>query len=733
MVSKRKSKNKSRTKSELIMFLCLIFILTGMTIGFAHYSRLVQVQGVSTIKPQGIVRFTELSLISSTNVDTSYQPSFTDTTLDFNLHFTEIDSNAAYSATYQITIQNDTFYSQSFQGMNFEPVITNSHGVTVDSSSFDITLSGISENDILASESSITFTATLTFVPPDPNEDYTVEGDATVNTETEQTTGNLYGSLTGTTTGDLRGNNVRAPFTASIMNTHNTPQTFNLLVGNTSHYKLVDASGNNLSSITIAANAIESYTFYVERLSNAVFTTTQEQTMITLVSTGNERINVGRVTLLVDETQYQDVTAPTISNVVLTMVRSTEGQAVVSWDGEDDVAPTGYSVEIYNSSNSRIGNTYTTVGDEKTMIVNGLGTGTYYAKVWGTDAEGNTATANEITNCSTSAGHCSKSSNVPMKWRFNVTNNLTNLTSTGESTALIDTTYTATLKVSGIVGGIIRNLPSTITVVMDGTTLSQGSGYSYNSSSGNISIYNVSGDITITAEASGGCLIEGTMVKLADGTEKPIEDVTYSDLLLVWSYEEGKVTTRHPVWIEKAAETNSYQVSEFSDGTVLKTTAGHGVFSVELNRFVSVDNRKEFYVGMHVYKLNEDQKLEQVEVTKISTVKEKVKYYHVVSTDFYNIFANSLLTTDDEVILSNFYGFGENVKWPATRAEIIKDENNLYDYSDFDFMPKWMFDGLRVKEGKYLDRIGILPKEQFIEYLKTNQLNPDMYLSKPGE
>ena len=190
------------------------------------------------------------------------------------------------------------------------------------------------------------------------------------------------------------------------------------------------------------------------------------------------------------------------------------------------------------------------------------------------------------------------------------------------------------------------------------------------------------------------------------------------------------VEKRYPVWIEKETEADSYRLIELDDGTTLKTVAGHGVFSIELNRFVSVDNKKEFYAGMHIYKLNQDLILEPVEVVKISVVTEKVKYYHVVSTEFYNIFANNILTTDDEVILSNFYGFDDGVKWPATRAEIITDKNNLYDYSDFGFMPKWMFDGLRVKEGKYLDRIGIIPKETFIEYLKNNQLNPDMYLPK---
>ena len=310
-----------------------------------------------------------------------------------------------------------------------------------------------------------------------------------------------------------------------------------------------------------------------------------------------------------------------------------------------------------------------------------------------------------------------------MQWRFNVTANLTNLSSNGASTALVGSTYTARLSVTGF-----RSLPNTIRVSMGGTTLS--SGYTYNSNSGDISIPNVSGDIVITASASGGCLVEGTLVKLADGSKKPIEEITYDDLLLVWSYVDGRVEKRYPVWIEKETEADSYRLIELDDGTTLKTVAGHGVFSIELNRFVSVDNKKEFYAGMHIYKLNQDLILEPVEVVKISVVTEKVKYYHVVSTEFYNIFANNILTTDDEVILSNFYGFDDGVKWPATRAEIIKDKNNLYDYSDFGFMPKWMFDGLRVKEGKYLDRIGIIPKETFIEYLKNNQLNPDMYLPK---
>ncbi len=232
------------------------------------------------------------------------------------------------------------------------------------------------------------------------------------------------------------------------------------------------------------------------------------------------------------------------------------------------------------------------------------------------------------------------------------------------------------------------------------------------------------------ALATGGCLLEGTMVKMADGSERPIEQITYHDYLLVWSYAEGKAVARQPIWIEKEATATSYQVSEFSDESKLETVIGHGVFNVDFNRFVNLDNEKEFHVGTRIYKLGEDQKLKAVEVTNISKVEKTVKYYHVVSTEFYNIFANGFLTTDDEVLLSNLYGFDDQVRWLPSRNEIIKDKNNLYDYADFTFMPRWMFDGLRVEEGKYLDTIGILPKDIFIEYLKNNQMNPELYLPR---
>src|SRR5688572_14110550 len=54
------------------------------------------------------------------------------------------------------------------------------------------------------------------------------------------------------------------------------------------------------------------------------------------------------------------------------------------------------------------------------------------------------------------------------------------------------------------------------------------------------------------------CLAEGTLITLADGTSKEIEDIDDSDWLLVWNFDEGRYDEAQPLWIKKAETTNKY-------------------------------------------------------------------------------------------------------------------------------------------------------------------------------
>lgn len=77
---------------------------------------------------------------------------------------------------------------------------------------------------------------------------------------------------------------------------------------------------------------------------------------------------------------------------------------------------------------------------------------------------------------------------------YSVTNTLTNCTSDGASTVASGATYSANLTANT---GYV--LPTAITVTMGGTALTAGTGYTYDSTTGAISIPSVSGNIVITA------------------------------------------------------------------------------------------------------------------------------------------------------------------------------------------------------------------------------------------
>ena len=70
------------------------------------------------------------------------------------------------------------------------------------------------------------------------------------------------------------------------------------------------------------------------------------------------------------------------------------------------------------------------------------------------------------------------------------------------------------------------------------------------------------------------------------------------------------------------------KLNTFSDGTTLKTLGYHGIFSVDQNQFVSVDDIENFHVGTKVYKVENNQ-LKEVTVTNIEQKEEVLKYYHV--------------------------------------------------------------------------------------------------------
>ena len=492
----------------------------------------------------------------------------------------------------------------------------------------------------------------------------------------------------------------------------------------------MDSSGNALGAQTIAAGATSTYTFYMKTASGAKFAS-ETATAGIIISYNSTYTNVGEVRITVDkDVSFVDSQSPTISGVTITKNKTTSGEATLSWTGMDNVGIASYG--IYKCDNTDgCGNMISVSGATNSYTFTGMPGGTYYFIVVGFDDAGNTASQNDINSANANPGPASRT-DAELRWVYNVTATISHGTISHTSGTSITAGGTYQGKISATSSAFDPyQLPSAITVIMDNVTLST-SDYEYISSgtnAGRVTVNNVSGDIQIKAEMEQSCLIEGTEIMLADGTTKPVEDITYHDKLKVWNYETGKVDEAYPAWIEKARVVLGYQKTTLEDGTVLKTHGWHGVFDVLANEFISIDDRSKLFAGVNIYKV-EDNRLASKRVVSVEHIAEEVTIYHVVSANYYNVIANGVLTTDGVTVLSNLYGFDNNLKWPSLRNQIIADSNNLYTYSDFKDigLPEKMFNELRVREAKYLcDKYGIT-LDQFKQYLLANQLNPKMWL-----
>lgn len=708
--------NKQRLIISVVTFLAFAL----MSVGFAAYHQRLNVTGVSTFTKNGKIAITNVTMLSSNNIQNPQTPTFTDDSINFNIDIRINNNNQLnreYNATYEITMENTSFYNYIFGSTAFTPTITTNSEGTVDTS---FTLDGIEPGDIIASGESKTFTLELFLYPTAPGT-YHIEGDAVIDTEQQEVehSYSLIASMSNSASIDLRGNTTRDKVRVNVINTYPTSKSF-VISTNNNKFTLENAAGNDLPSLSVAAESQGEYDIYIRRNNGVTFPSSPQRINLYFTPTDGTKTSIGSVSILVDidETLIDD-NPPIIDNVDAEIVYE-EGKIKLTWSATDESGVDHFILEAYDDNDNLV-KTVNTTNSTTNYTFTGMNEGTYYFKVYGVDTSRAANNGKTVaTTCTTSEGYCSRSASSSFKWILSVTNNCSNCTFTGNNTVAIGNTYTARVAASNW-----YNLPNSITVTMGGTTLNASS-YTYTQNNGNISIPNVTGDLNIRVTANFACLVKGTKILLANGKYKNIENITYEDLLAVWDFENGKITYEYPIWLEKKTVTNKYTKTTFSDGKNIKTVALHGMFSPTYNEFISINDENKYKVGTEILKIK-DGKFKNVKITKIETIKEEVEFYHVVSTRYYNVIANDILTTDGTVILSNLYGFTKELTWPENRKTIMS--SGVYTYDDFkDFLPYYMFKGMRVEEGKFLENYGF-SKDLFRYYLMNNQVNDKMMRS----
>ena len=181
------------------------------------------------------------------------------------------------------------------------------------------------------------------------------------------------------------------------------------------------------------------------------------------------------------------------------------------------------------------------------------------------------------------------------------------------------------------------------------------------------------------------CFIQGTLITLADGSKKPIEDINYDDSLLVWNFDEGKFDEAKPIWVCNPFVLPNYRVMRFNNGADLAVAGfdvGHRIYNIQKNTFTHL-NTSDTPFGTTT--VTDDGNI-AVLVDDDHLVNEEAVFYNIITHTHINIFANSILTSCK---LNNIY--------PISDMKFIKDDRKLNSFEEFDVSEE-VFKGLRLAE-----------------------------------
>ena len=200
--------------------------------------------------------------------------------------------------------------------------------------------------------------------------------------------------------------------------------------------------------------------------------------------------------------------------------------------------------------------------------------------------------------------------------------------------------------------------------------------------------YTVTGatNITVTTE---NCLVEGTLITLADGTQKPVEDLTGNELLLVWNLNTGKYDAAPIIFVD-SEERMEYTVVTlfFSNGSSVGVVSEHGFFDVALGKYVYLDefNANE-YIGHEFITQGSIEENTWSSATLVNVVIEQkvVKVYSPVTFSHLCYYVDGVLSMPGgiEGLFNIFEVDVETMSYDAEKMAQDIETYGLFTYEDF--------------------------------------------------
>ena len=234
--------------------------------------------------------------------------------------------------------------------------------------------------------------------------------------------------------------------------------------------------------------------------------------------------------------------------------------------------------------------------------------------------------------------------------------------------------------------------------------------------------------ITYDAVSYGNCIPSGTLLTLADGTQKKVEDLLDTDMLLVFNHETGKFEAAPLIFVDRDEWTYYNVVNlEFSNGTKTRLIYEHGYFDLTLNKYVYItESNYQDYIG-HEFAFYDGDKVNSVTLTNSYITNEYVGCYSPVTAYHLNYIVDGYISMPGGIEgLFNIFEYNDDMTYDIEKMNEDIEKYGLYTYEDFkDYLP---YEVYLAFPGPYLKvsvEKGYITFEEIIGYI-------EQYLGRHG-
>lgn len=204
----------------------------------------------------------------------------------------------------------------------------------------------------------------------------------------------------------------------------------------------------------------------------------------------------------------------------------------------------------------------------------------------------------------------------------------------------------------------------------------------------------ITGVTKIVVQCQDSCIVSGTLITLADGSKKKIEDITFDDYILVFNHETGQLDFTKMLFIShNNQEFDDYEILDlrFSDGSNLRIVQEHVLFDSTLNEYVVINkNNVNDYIGHKFYTtefVNGNYITECITLDSYEIYRDNVKIYCPVTAFHMNCFANDLLimpSMPNSVNgLFNIFELDDDMKYNTELKEADIAKYGIFSYEEF--------------------------------------------------